>query len=458
MTVQLSEYFLFEKGGTESLPKVFLHDNCEQIFFCLLTKIEMRSGTHFTQWNLFLPVVARRWCQHCHQLHLPHIVNPWQSTVSALIPMLLTAVVVVVVVIASTLPSSSLSPLSLLLPPQPLQSWRWQLSHITPPLPANTMTLSLPPLFYVDCCIVAATPTIAGADAPGELSCHPFTSFLLCFGLIVLGNLVGEDGWHVVGLDVVGCVAQHSLQHGIHCRSECLMTILQAVTTAPVTLIQPVTPHWKIAKQGGVLVQDSIPTTVLTRSPRCRMDLWYRLGVFRQGCRGAIMVVIVPVVIPAPCRARRPPSSSPSALLRVRDLQKAVDIAALIASLWSLLGRLFPNKKEAVAEAAATAAATTATTAMATFEWWPCNSGVPLTWHANPTNIHHHIRGCDVWHCGGTCSDLGKGLKPPCKTRGVAISTKNMDETVILIPWNKQMNPWVRKGQEGVGYGMEMDS
>jgi hypothetical protein len=43
MTVQLSEYFLFEKGGTESLPEVFLHDNCEQIYllffiFCLLTK------------------------------------------------------------------------------------------------------------------------------------------------------------------------------------------------------------------------------------------------------------------------------------------------------------------------------------------------------------------------------------------------------------------------------------
>jgi hypothetical protein len=30
MTVQLSEYFLFEKGETESLPKVILHDNCEK--------------------------------------------------------------------------------------------------------------------------------------------------------------------------------------------------------------------------------------------------------------------------------------------------------------------------------------------------------------------------------------------------------------------------------------------
>jgi hypothetical protein len=56
MTVQLSGYFLFEKGGTESLLEVFLHNNCEQFFFCLLTKKEMRSGTHFTQQNMFLPV------------------------------------------------------------------------------------------------------------------------------------------------------------------------------------------------------------------------------------------------------------------------------------------------------------------------------------------------------------------------------------------------------------------
>ncbi len=33
MTVQLSDYFSFEKGGTESLPNVFVHDNCEQIYF-----------------------------------------------------------------------------------------------------------------------------------------------------------------------------------------------------------------------------------------------------------------------------------------------------------------------------------------------------------------------------------------------------------------------------------------
>jgi hypothetical protein len=59
MTVQLSEYFLFEKGGTESLPKVFLHGNCEQFFsFCPLTKKEMRSGTHFTKRNVFLPGVS----------------------------------------------------------------------------------------------------------------------------------------------------------------------------------------------------------------------------------------------------------------------------------------------------------------------------------------------------------------------------------------------------------------
>jgi hypothetical protein len=33
MTFQLSEYFLFEKGGTKSLPKVFVHNNCELIYF-----------------------------------------------------------------------------------------------------------------------------------------------------------------------------------------------------------------------------------------------------------------------------------------------------------------------------------------------------------------------------------------------------------------------------------------
>jgi hypothetical protein len=46
------------RSGTESLPKVFLHDNCEQvsfiIFFAFLKKEEMRSGTHFTQLNVFL--------------------------------------------------------------------------------------------------------------------------------------------------------------------------------------------------------------------------------------------------------------------------------------------------------------------------------------------------------------------------------------------------------------------
>ena len=40
------------------MPKVFLHDNCEQIsfiiFFAFLKKEEMRSGTHFTQQNVFL--------------------------------------------------------------------------------------------------------------------------------------------------------------------------------------------------------------------------------------------------------------------------------------------------------------------------------------------------------------------------------------------------------------------
>jgi len=46
------------RSGTESLPKVFLHDNCEQIsfiiFFAFLKKEEMRSGTRFTEQNVFL--------------------------------------------------------------------------------------------------------------------------------------------------------------------------------------------------------------------------------------------------------------------------------------------------------------------------------------------------------------------------------------------------------------------
>ncbi len=55
--VYMSNYFLCEKGRTEKFPEVFLHDNCEQkiiIIFCLLTKKEMRSGTHFTQQKVFL--------------------------------------------------------------------------------------------------------------------------------------------------------------------------------------------------------------------------------------------------------------------------------------------------------------------------------------------------------------------------------------------------------------------
>jgi hypothetical protein len=67
MTVQLSEYFLFGKSGIESLPEVFLHDNCEQIFFVFLQEKEMRSGTHFTQQNVFLPVPL-----HDYRLALYH--------------------------------------------------------------------------------------------------------------------------------------------------------------------------------------------------------------------------------------------------------------------------------------------------------------------------------------------------------------------------------------------------
>jgi len=57
-TVQVLENASGTRRGTESLPKVFLHHNCEQIsfiiFFAFLKKEEMRSGTHFTQQKVFL--------------------------------------------------------------------------------------------------------------------------------------------------------------------------------------------------------------------------------------------------------------------------------------------------------------------------------------------------------------------------------------------------------------------
>ena len=56
-TVRVLENASGTRSGTESLPKVFLHDNCEQIsynFFRFLKKEEIRSGTHFTQRNVFL--------------------------------------------------------------------------------------------------------------------------------------------------------------------------------------------------------------------------------------------------------------------------------------------------------------------------------------------------------------------------------------------------------------------
>ena len=56
--VLVLENALGTRSGTESVPKVFLHDNCEQIsfiiFFAFLKKEEMRSRTHFTQLNVFL--------------------------------------------------------------------------------------------------------------------------------------------------------------------------------------------------------------------------------------------------------------------------------------------------------------------------------------------------------------------------------------------------------------------
>ncbi len=57
-TVRVLENASGTRSGTESLHKVFVHDNCEQIsfiyFFAFLKKEEMRSGTHFTQQNVIL--------------------------------------------------------------------------------------------------------------------------------------------------------------------------------------------------------------------------------------------------------------------------------------------------------------------------------------------------------------------------------------------------------------------
>jgi hypothetical protein len=57
-TVRVLENTPEKRSGTKSLPKVFLHNKCKQIyfilFFCLSHK-KMRSGTHLTQQNVFLP-------------------------------------------------------------------------------------------------------------------------------------------------------------------------------------------------------------------------------------------------------------------------------------------------------------------------------------------------------------------------------------------------------------------
>jgi len=59
------------------VPKVFRHDNCEQIsfiiFFAFLKKEEMRSGTHFTQQIVFLlfTVVVTKHVWPYFQSHFP---------------------------------------------------------------------------------------------------------------------------------------------------------------------------------------------------------------------------------------------------------------------------------------------------------------------------------------------------------------------------------------------------
>jgi hypothetical protein len=57
-TVQVLENTPERRSGTESLTKVFLRNNSEQIYFillfCLSHEKKMRSGTHLTQQNMFL--------------------------------------------------------------------------------------------------------------------------------------------------------------------------------------------------------------------------------------------------------------------------------------------------------------------------------------------------------------------------------------------------------------------
>ncbi len=60
-TVRVLKNTLGMRSGTESLPEVFLHDNCEQIyyhyFFCLSQKRRNEKQDSFYIANMFLPAV-----------------------------------------------------------------------------------------------------------------------------------------------------------------------------------------------------------------------------------------------------------------------------------------------------------------------------------------------------------------------------------------------------------------
>jgi hypothetical protein len=146
------------------------------------------------------------------------------------------------------------------------------------------MSVSLPPLFYVDFCIVPATPTIVELMPPGELShCH-FTSFLLCWLLCSMTILVM---WHSLPWQTLDDHLAGSCHHP-HRRS----------TAYPLPL--------EDCQTGKRTVLDSIPMMAPICPPHHRMDLHTTGRGFLPGppWRWNGCHCCLAVVIPAPCRTR----------------------------------------------------------------------------------------------------------------------------------------------------------
>ncbi len=121
---------------------------------------------------------------------------------------------------------------------------------VVPPLPAKTTSTSLPPLFYVDCCIVAATTTIAELTPPGELLCCHVASFLLCW---LLHSTTILAMWYSLPWQML----DDYLAGGCHCPH-------RHNTARPL----PLDNH----QTGRHTVPDSIPMTALILPPCCRTD------------------------------------------------------------------------------------------------------------------------------------------------------------------------------------------